>query len=548
MIFTAIIFALVGAIVFFHYLQGFFSATISAILAAVAAVLAFSYHETVVESVLGGKMANYAHGMVLAALFAVIYLLLRVMFDMMVPGNVRVPAVVDKVGGAVMGLVAAIFATGVVAVAAQQLPFPASIGGYTRYETKDREVIVPGDTTGSSKQTAVVESELTDRTFNPSKEQGILLLPVDDVLVGTVSRLSAGGSLAGAQPLTEVHPNYLQELFAQRLGSQPGSNRVAANLGGKEMARVEGLYQLPSIPHVNDAEFKALREGSAGLKSPLTVLKNQMLLVVRVMFTKEAADKDSLVRLGPGAVRLVADGPDGARVNYYPIGTMQGTDRLYANKVDDYLFLNVVEGDKGADFVFQVDREGFLADGSAAGAEQIADGTFLEVKRLARVDLGGKKVETGLQPSPDVMVMRKELNREDGGLPPPVVQMLQGGKMRQDEAGRRSLVGTWQGKAGGKDVTLKIEEAEMFLDVKTPVVNTTESFKGFWQPQAVKGNVITVDLNNLKSQTGKNIKETVDFTMQGQEQFTFKVTDATAAQVLGEGPVTLKRTASGERR
>src|SRR5437868_6980415 len=118
MIFAVFLILVIGVVAFFHFTQGFFSATISAILAAVAALLAVSYHEVIVEKFLGGMMANYAHAMVLLILFALIYLIPRLAFDSLVPGNLRLPAMVDKVGAGVMGLVAGLFAAGVVALAA----------------------------------------------------------------------------------------------------------------------------------------------------------------------------------------------------------------------------------------------------------------------------------------------------------------------------------------------------------------------------------------------------------------------------------------------
>ena len=39
--------------------------------------------------------------------------------------------------------------------------------------------------------------------------------------------------------------------------------------------------------------------------------------------------------------------------------------------------------------------------------QKIKDGVFVEVKRLARVDLSGKKIETGIPPNPDIVVLRK---------------------------------------------------------------------------------------------------------------------------------------------
>src|SRR5947209_5023030 len=105
MLFSILLIVMIIAIAFFHYIQGFFSATISAICTIFAALLAFSLHEPIVENFLGGKAANMAHAMVLTVLFAVIYLILRIILDQTVPGQIRLPAAIDKAGGGIMGLI-----------------------------------------------------------------------------------------------------------------------------------------------------------------------------------------------------------------------------------------------------------------------------------------------------------------------------------------------------------------------------------------------------------------------------------------------------------
>src|SRR5215216_4103051 len=122
MILGIIILALLGGIAYFHYAQGFFGATLSAICAVTAAVIAVGYHEVVVTSLLQGAAGDYAHGLCLAALFAGIYIVLRLVLDKAVPGNLRLPVMVDRVGGAAMGVVAGIFASGIVALTAQMMP------------------------------------------------------------------------------------------------------------------------------------------------------------------------------------------------------------------------------------------------------------------------------------------------------------------------------------------------------------------------------------------------------------------------------------------
>src|SRR6476620_6623566 len=128
MIFGIIIIAAVGGIAYYHYAQGFFSATFSAIIAIIAAALAISFHEQVVMSLLGGKMADFANAMVLVGIFALVYILLRTLTDKAVPGQIRLPVIVDRIGGGAMGVVAGVFTAGIFALAAQSLPFGPAIG------------------------------------------------------------------------------------------------------------------------------------------------------------------------------------------------------------------------------------------------------------------------------------------------------------------------------------------------------------------------------------------------------------------------------------
>src|SRR3954452_24848457 len=104
MIFSIIILAIVGVVAYFHYAQGFFSALLSAICAVLASLIALSYQETVVEMLLKGKAADSANAMITVVLFALSYVILRTLFDKMIPGNVRVPLMVDKVGAAASGV------------------------------------------------------------------------------------------------------------------------------------------------------------------------------------------------------------------------------------------------------------------------------------------------------------------------------------------------------------------------------------------------------------------------------------------------------------
>src|SRR5438045_2823960 len=122
MILSIVVIIFVIGIGFFHYIQGFFSAAISAILAIVSAALALSLQETITEGPLAGVAPEWMPSLILLGLFAIIYVLLRTIFDKLIPGNVRMPPLLENIGGAVMGLVAGIFAVGICVIALQHMP------------------------------------------------------------------------------------------------------------------------------------------------------------------------------------------------------------------------------------------------------------------------------------------------------------------------------------------------------------------------------------------------------------------------------------------
>lgn len=435
MLFAILIILMLGAVVFFHYLQGFFSATLSAIFAVIAAVVAVSYHEWIVEQFLGDTLGDWGPAMVMLVLFALSYLIFRLIFDKAIPGQIRLPATMDKIGGATMGLVAGVFALGIVVIAAQQMPLGPSIAGYVRYETNSsRGVVVPTGANTRAKDANAYDEVIADRFTEEDAEQ--LLVPVDDIVISTVAHLSDGGSLATGKPLESIHPDYLQELFGQRLGMETGSTRTARNLAGKQAVDVLAVYEAPVFEdaQVLDHEFPSMRLGQQPLKPP-PLGEDEIRVAVRVSFTVEAADKkDNRIRLAPSSVRLVAQRPDELGEleyhNYFPIGTIDPNGNLYLNKIDDPLYINSsavkVDGSPASpqvDFVFQVKKRGFLATGEKGKPLPIEPGTFLEVKKMARVELSGEQkgvVKPSMDPPNVIALWRKHLEWSNKALPPPM--------------------------------------------------------------------------------------------------------------------------------
>ena len=157
--------------------------------------------------------------LVLVGMFALIYLILRIILDKLVPGNVRFPAIADKVGGAAMGLIAGVLAIGILTMAAQSLPFGPSVAGYARFEVEDRDVKIPTGRGPMADSSTYEELRSNDPIKSDDRGAG-LMLPVDDMVANFIGKLSDGGSLAGERAFASVHPAYNDQLFFQRLGVQ----------------------------------------------------------------------------------------------------------------------------------------------------------------------------------------------------------------------------------------------------------------------------------------------------------------------------------------
>ncbi len=489
MIFSIVLMLLVLLVAYFHYLQGFFSATLSTILVACSVLLAFSYYEPVIEMVKPGKFADSAHGMILLALFALSYLILRVIFDLVIKGNVRMPATFDKVGAGIAGLIAGILAVGTVAVAAQMLPFPASIAGYTRYDLLGTQP-VGVQTTGRMEDRKIYD-ELKSYTISTTPDgkeaphNAMSGLPIDDMVLGFIYHSSNGGSTAGAQPLAKIHPDLLQELFGNRIGIELGAKRSSQPFGADEVVALQGVYTIASIPQI-DAEPTTIRKrgDEDKLDRVLKPAAGHLLLIVRLQFKLDATDADKITRVSCGSVRLVASTTDenGRQTyrDYYPLGTVDGGRMLMVNKPDDFLFL---PPDKAADFLFVVDAPA-VPDLKALPAQIPGDSEmFVEAKRYGRIPMAGKNIEA-IAPSDQVAVMRKK-------------QVLDTITNSDPDLLKTRLFGKWDAVENGTNVVFTFSKSGTWAG-ELNVNGTAMKVGGTWRALSASGSGLMIESSNAK--------------------------------------------------
>ena len=405
---------IVGVVGYWHRLQGFFSATISAILTVLAAVFAIGWHEKVTDMLLKGRFADEAYAITLVAIFVLVYTIGRFTFDKLVPGNLRFPALVDQIGGGAMGLIAGIACAGVALIAIQTLPFSESILGWSRYEVVEKTAAIVRES--SSQQVDAVFTELNADKFLNDKADAPLV-PADEWMLGLVSLLSSeNGSLSNGRAWAAVHPNLLQELFGQRVAMLPGARHCAL----AEKISVDDISTLGIIAQKDQERYLSAQGVSIGTrgKRPAGELKNLELVrkagpgnvLLRVAVSLDADNRDlksSVVTFPAAAVRLCVpvSGEPGGRlaVNCFPIGTMELGDYLFVTQPDDMLF---AQPNKLVDFVFEVPAA--AVQKGNRGVNTMVAGSFLEFKRLAREELGGHTVYDNVRKLRESGILRKE--------------------------------------------------------------------------------------------------------------------------------------------
>jgi hypothetical protein len=333
--------------------------------------------------------------------------------DAYVPGNVRLPFIVEKIGAAAMGLIAGLISAGIVAVAADALPFGPSIGMYARFGTVDQKDPQFSGANGQMQDTENHDVFSGDQVSADDPTKSGVWFRQDDLVVDLAKKISAeDGSLANDHPFASVHPDLLDELYAQRMGIQTGARHTAVNTDQVQVVTVKGVYTPPvPIPQV-DGEPPLMRiSGSTPPPATVTADGDHIVLVVRMSFSGKdlADDADGLLRFSAGSIRLVAGQPGGGAEfkNYYPVATLDARGTAVACHPDDFLLADM-SGARTIDVVFVADRDHVMTDPTKPPPFQLPPDTFVEFKRYGSCDISGQTVEFGPPPNSDkTPVIRK---------------------------------------------------------------------------------------------------------------------------------------------
>jgi hypothetical protein len=243
-------------ITFFQSLQGLFAAMILLVLSVIGSVVAFGFYEDLHKGLIAQWLPAEGQAVSLMVLFLVTLLVLRIVLDTAIKGNVLLPHRVNQIGGGVLGFFAAMVMTGTALTAIQMLPFDQKVLGFARHEMAGTRLATNGVWFG-----------------------------VDRFAVGLAGTI-LNGSLSAKTPRSgtfeDVHPDLLADLDARRSAGVPaGSKPNAVSLAIEQVWAPDKVMAADGKTPINPEsakKFLAVR-ATLGGELPMAFTPLQMRMV-----------------------------------------------------------------------------------------------------------------------------------------------------------------------------------------------------------------------------------------------------------------------------
>ena len=285
------------AIAFFQSIHGMFSSLIFFVLAVISAVLAFALYEWIAYSFLMQWKPDFALPIALGATFGLSLTILRLVMDQVISRSGLMPALVDKLGGALFGVFTSLIIVGVLATAVQMLPFDRTVLGFARFEQPATGDEDPDRAKEFENATAAVAGEGND-----------LILKPDRFAVGFVSLLSRG-VFSGEQSFSSDHPDLMTEIgWSQCVPS-----------GSRHLAEPDSVH-VQSVRVIDFVYKKQLpaRDNPETKYEPVRPQGNREYWLVNLSPGNGAQDADGTQRFKMPQIRLVGRDGYGDPVQFIP--------------------------------------------------------------------------------------------------------------------------------------------------------------------------------------------------------------------------------------
>lgn len=291
---------LVAGIAYFQVIQGIYSSIIMAICTTAALALAINYYEPAATMVYDTGQTGNAQGVMLIALFGVALVLLRVIADWTLTGNVYFDVWPNRIVSGAIGLYVGIVCVGVLLVGMQMMNFRDAFFTYRPYK----------------------ETLRRDQRMAP-------FFP-DEAVVALADHLSAGPFRGSDRAYSDNHPSLLLELYAKR-NRCPQEREVNEEELYEEIGRVDcrpdamellGWFDVPADPNEWPSD-PLIGEVAPGDPAPRPLA---MRVVVKQTAVDLDEDDEGSYRLPATHFRLVTlDAETGEYHDRYPIGYLTGS-------------------------------------------------------------------------------------------------------------------------------------------------------------------------------------------------------------------------------
>lgn len=337
----AVVIIILGCAALQYFKGTFVKAFAMIIIAICSSVVAFAYFEMLANLIIGRgsdgsllSLVPWAQTLCFVLLFVVTFGILQTGVTYLIRHEIDLGLWPERIGRAVCGIVLGFIVSGLLLTALQMAPLPPSYP-YQRFDPA---------------------------RLNPDDPSGVLL-NADGFTTGLFGLISSG-SLGGKNSFKAVHPDYLNQLFFNRLLGDTSS--VSGTWPAIEVPK-PGVWPVSQeVKKQVDAYVSELRTSGGKIKYdpsgksvaiPVSTKDTYNPTVVRVGIKKRALSREPAIdgaAFTPSQLRLICTRNTGESVNVYPIGHLKTKDEIQISP-EIKLSVNDFEGNvRYIDFVFCV--------------------------------------------------------------------------------------------------------------------------------------------------------------------------------------------------
>ncbi len=336
MILNLVVVVLVLSVTAVWVLRGAFSSMLHMLCVIAAGAMAFALWEPLSMMLVGFSpergffsfLEGIAWGVGLVLPFVITLLVLRLISDKLVTGNIKNWGLIDIVFGFIFGINTAVITAGILVIAIGSMRLPSNFLGYQPlWYSEDR----------AEGQGSLVRS---DR----------LWIPVDRLVSAAYGGLSTG-TLSTSQPLAKWYPDLETAGFG---------NRISAGDGGARNAYTDDAFRITSAYTIGSVEGSIsvddlIKDKRDPIPQGYLDLENEpvesgYLMGYVLNFApnaRERGKKGGQVMISNGQIRIVAENEDGDTVAIHPLATisesLDGADGRWRFDSND-VFINSVGG------------------------------------------------------------------------------------------------------------------------------------------------------------------------------------------------------------